>query len=199
MRQRKNFASSLSSSGQALIETVLVIPLLIFLVLNAINFGYFFATALNLAAAPRTAGLYSIMGQSTPRSDALPPAGDDTNQSSVTYMTYQDMSGTFRNWSTAPIRVCSLSLGVNPSGEDTTAETVNCVSYNMAGPSFPTLESDPAAPVFKLNRIDIRYTFRPLIPGWIFSLALLPAPICTTGGGGVTCTFHRQATMRAMN
>ena len=194
---RKSFVSTSSTSGQSLIVTVLLVPFLLFLAFNAINFGYFFYVALNLAAAPRTSALYGAMGQATPRADKLPPAGDTTNPSSVAFMGYQDMTGSFGNWSTAPIQICSLTLGVtNPN---TPSEQVNCVDYNSGSFTYNALPSDPEAPDFKLQRVDIRYTFHPLIPGWIFSLALLPAPICTTGGGGVTCTFHRQATMRAMN
>ncbi len=196
-KKKKSFVSSSSSSGQSLIETVLLVPFLLFLVFNAINFGYFFYVALNLAAAPRTGALYSIMGQSTPRSDKLPPAGDASNPASVTSMTYKDMSGAFGNWSTSPIQICSLTLGVtNP---DTTSEQVNCVDYNSGSFTYTAVPSDPAAPVFKLQRVDVRYTFHPLIPGWIFSLAMLPAPICTTSGGSLTCTFQRRALMRAMN
>ncbi len=51
------------NSGQALVETVLLLPLLMAIVLNAINFGYFFLMALNITSAARSGGLYSIMGK----------------------------------------------------------------------------------------------------------------------------------------
>lgn len=42
------------SSGQALLETALVLPVLLALIFNVINFGYFFLVPLNLSAAPRS-------------------------------------------------------------------------------------------------------------------------------------------------
>jgi Flp pilus assembly protein TadG len=196
-KTRKSFVSSSSTSGQSLIETVLLVPFLLFLVFNAINFGYFFYVALNLAAAPRTSALYGAMGQATPRSDALPPPGDTTNPESVAFMGYQDMAGAFGNWSTAPIEICSVPLGV--TNANTTTEQVNCVAYNSGSFTWNAIPSDPEAPDFKLQRVDIRYTFHPLIPGWVFSLAMLPAPICQRSGGSLTCTFRRRAIFRAMN
>jgi len=55
-----------ADSGQALIETAFVLPVILIIVLNAINFGYFYLVALNLAAAPRAGVEYSIQGNSTP-------------------------------------------------------------------------------------------------------------------------------------
>jgi len=48
-------------SGQALIETVLLVPLLLAIILNAVNFGYFFLMALNITSSARSSALYSIM------------------------------------------------------------------------------------------------------------------------------------------
>ena len=39
------------SRGQSLVETVLLMPLVLLIVLNVVNFGYFFVVAVNLAAA----------------------------------------------------------------------------------------------------------------------------------------------------
>ena len=44
-----------SRSGEGLIETALIVPFLLTMILNAVNFGYFFLVALNLTAAPRSA------------------------------------------------------------------------------------------------------------------------------------------------
>jgi Flp pilus assembly protein TadG len=41
------------TSGQALLETALVLPLLLALIFNVINFGYFFFVALNSPSAAR--------------------------------------------------------------------------------------------------------------------------------------------------
>jgi len=52
--------------GQSIVETILMMPVLLLFLLNAVNFGYFFFVATNLAAAPRIGVEYSIMGGATP-------------------------------------------------------------------------------------------------------------------------------------
>ena len=63
------------TQGQSLIETALLLPILLLLAFNAINFGYFFFVAVNLAAAPRTGVQLSIIGEATPVNIPLSPAG----------------------------------------------------------------------------------------------------------------------------
>ena len=67
-----------STSGQALVETALMLPVLMLFVLNIINFGYFFLVALNLTVSPRSGVEYSILGFATPSSLSLPAAGPPT-------------------------------------------------------------------------------------------------------------------------
>ena len=54
MRKHARKGLARCTAGQALLETALVLPLLLVLILNVINFGYFFFVALNLSAAPRS-------------------------------------------------------------------------------------------------------------------------------------------------
>jgi Flp pilus assembly protein TadG len=189
-------------TGQSLVETVLLMPVLLLLVLNAINFGYFFLVALNLTSASRSGVGYSIQGSSTPSAIALPAAGPSTNTLSVSYLTYRDMTGALGTpTASGSLQVCSQSVGLGSAG--TTSEKALCSTFGPAA-SFPTPASDPelnsgsTAPAFVLNRVDVTYRFSPLIPGAVFNLTLLAAPICTTSAGTFTCAFHRQASMRAM-
>ena len=62
----------------------------------------------------------------------------------------------------------------------------------------PAPDADPEAPLFVLHRVDITYTFSPLIDARLFNLILLATPVCSGSGAGVACTFHRQVSMRAM-
>jgi hypothetical protein len=179
-----------SDSGQALLETALVMPLLIFIVLNALNFGYCFVVALNISAAPRSGVLYSIMGFSTPGTLTLPSAGPSGTQSSVSYLTYQDLTGGLSNPQGASVEVCSTVVGIQAPG------TSKCSSFGSA--SFPTQPADPEPSNFYLHQVYIAYSFSPLIPGQPFGL-LLPTPSCTTAGNNTTCTFYRQVSMRVMN
>jgi len=186
-------------SGQALIESALLVPFLLTMILNTVNFGYFFLVALNLTSAPRSAVEYSIQGFQTPATLTLAPgpssANPSSDNSSVAYLLYQDLSGALGSSTSATVKVCSGSLG--------SGNCVTCSGYSTAcgapaaspgGASY----TDPEAS-FVLNRVDVTYTFRPLIPGTAFNLTLLPASICSVSGGSVSCTFHRYASMREMN
>src|ERR1700758_5513804 len=110
MRKSKRFNNC---SGQALIETALILPLLLMIVLNAVNFGYFFLMALNITAASRTSGIYSVMGGATPAALPLPNAGPVTTTTTVSYLAYQDLTGAVYSPSTSNtgVQVCSSSVG----------------------------------------------------------------------------------------
>ncbi len=200
-----------SSRGQSLVETAIMLPLMLFLVLNAVNFGYFFLMMVNLTGASRSAATYSIEGSATPAATPLPPSGSSTNNLagtlSVSYLAYQDMTGAIGSPTGASVQVCSpiningSNSGVNGTGANLKSNCVTCTgnTCGSVGTGSPVPSADPEAPSFVLNRVDILYTFTPIIPGTPFNIALLASPACTVGGGGsVTCTFRRTAQMRAM-
>jgi hypothetical protein len=183
--------------------------MLLMVVFNAINFGYFFLVAVNVAAAPRSGVEYSIMGGVTPGSLQLPSAGGPSTQTSVSYLVYQDMAGTLAGFNNTTVQVCTSSNIVNGSGTNgsgTGKVYTNCASCSSGScgsesttTGGPPLSADPESPTFLLNRVDLTYSFRPLIPGTVFNLALLPSSLCTGSGSSMTCKFHRQVSMRAMN
>ena len=194
-RTPRGFASS---SGQALVETALIVPFLLMLALNTINFAYFFLVAVNLAAAPRSGALYSILGFATPNSLSLPPPGQaagctTTTSTSVSCLTLNDMTGALSSGGSTPVQVCTVFTGINADG------TSKCTPYNSSGSYTPDIDMGSASSGFHLNRVDVTYTFRPLIPGTPFNITLLAASICNSSGGSFQCTFHRQAEMRVMN
>ena len=136
-----------NSSGQALIETAIMLPLLLVIVLNAVNFAFFFLMALNITSSSRSSGIYSVMGGATPAAKALPLAGPQTTASTVSYLAYQDLTGAVSTPSTSNtgVNVCSSTVGISGSGSSTVA---TCTS-NGAGGGFPTsAEADPEAPSF---------------------------------------------------
>jgi Flp pilus assembly protein TadG len=188
--------------GQALLETVLLMPLLLMVVLNAVNFGYFFLMALNLTSAARTSALYSIMGDETPAAIAVPPAGPSSSTNSVSYIAYQDLTGAVSSPSTnAGIQVCSPSVGILNAG--TATQKTQCTTFGSVG-SFPASEADPelnsagTVPAFLMNRVDVAYQFSPPIPLTPFNLLVLGSANCASSGGSVTCTFYRHSVMRVM-
>jgi hypothetical protein len=194
-------------SGQSIVETILMMPVLLLFLLNAVNFGYFFLVVTNLAAAPRTGVEYSIMGGATPAAIELPASGPTTNTLSSSFLTYEDMRGALNAPTTnAWVQVCSASNGalLNPG---TTTARAQCFQSSTppAGHGFPAVGVDPelnadsSAPAFVLNQVDVVYKFVPLIPGTPFNILLLASPICTVTGTNVSCVFHRQSVMRGMN
>ena len=187
--QRKTGFSN--CSGQALLETALVMPLLLLLILNAVNFGYCFLVALNLSAAPRSGVLYSILGFSTPGTLTMAPAGPPGTNTSISYLTYQDMTGALSGPQGATIQVCSTSVGIASAG---TSSCVTCSGGSCSsGSNLASPGADPEPSSFYLQRVDVQYQFPTLIPGTPFGI-LLP-PNCSAS----TCTFNRHVSMRAMN
>jgi hypothetical protein len=92
--------------------------------------------------------------------------------------------------------VCSQAIGLNNTGA--TTQAAKCTAFGGTY-SFPAAISDPESPSFVLNQVDVAYTFSPLINGTIFNIFILAAPVCSSTSGSVSCTFHRQVLMRAMN
>lgn len=182
-----------SHSGQSLIETALLLPLLLLLIFNVINFAYYFLVGIHLASAPREGVQYSAMGFSTPGQLTLPEVGPAGAAASVAYLTYQDMAALVDTNVGAQVRVCTSAAGTTVDGSGNhVARCVLCTSGSDtcstgSGP-FATPAVDPEGTAFVLHRVDVQYTVAPLIPGTVFGITVLPS-----------YTFHRQVSMRAMN
>src|SRR6266567_100412 len=177
-----------STSGQALIETALILPILLTVVLNAVNFAFFFLVALNITSSSRTSGIYSIMGGATPAAMALPTSAN------VTDLAQQDLTGALSAPTTKTgVNVCSSTIGTSGTGAST---VTTCTSTGIGG-GYPTsADADPEAPDFLMGRVDVAYQFSPPIPLTPFNALLLLATNCSSSGGTVTCTFYRHIVMR---
>lgn len=185
------------SRGQSLIETALLIPLLLMLILNAINFGYFLLVTLNLTSATRDGIEYAIEGSSTPANATLPSPGvlSETTATTVNSLIAKELGSL--NAGQLGVQVCSLNLGSTTGASPTTS----CSTAGTTPSTVPSPDPDPEAatyPGYALNRVDVWYKFQPLIPATPFSLAVLSFPACTSTGSTTTCTFSRHAEMRAM-
>jgi hypothetical protein len=191
------------SSGQALIETILIMPLLLIIILNAVNFGYFFLMALNITSASRSSAIYSVMGSSTPAAEALPKAGPVGTTTTVSYLAIQDLTGAVYSPSAGSggntgIHVCSPTVGILNAGATTQKSDCTTIgsigSFSAADPD-PEMNEDSTVPAFMLNRVDIAYQFRAPIPIFPFDAIVLISSACDSSG---TCTFYRHSVMRAM-
>lgn len=198
MVRMRSLRSRFSDRGQSLIETALMLPILLLIAFNAINFWYFFFVAVNLAGAPRAGVQYSIVGSATPLNTMLPKAGPPSDAFSVSFLTYQDMRGALPNSSPARVQVCSKNLGLSGSGGN---RRTNCLPFGTGAETFipapdPETPTDPnQSPKFFLNRVDVVYQLTPPIPPFELPIpggpiSLVPAP---------TLRFHRQVSMRAMD
>lgn len=166
--------------GQSLLETALFLPLLVVLAVFAVDFGYMFIVAANLSSASRTAAEYSVQGYETPGQATLPAAGPISTVTSVAALAVADLSGLVSASTTTTVQVCSKEIGV-------TNNVAQCSSYGPAGTSY-TPGTDPEAPTFVLNRVDVTYTIQPPIPLSFFSHPLI-----------TSLKFHRQVSMRALD
>ncbi len=190
------------SRGQSLVETALMIPLLLLLILNAVNVGYFFLVTLNLTSAARNGIEYAIQGSSTPSNGSLPLA-TGTTASTVSYLIYQEMTGALNAPTGVQVQVCSLNLGSSGSASSATSNCQTCTNSGCSGATVgagsPVPNSDPeSANGFALNRVDVTYHFNTLVPATPFNLVVASFPTCSSSGGAVSCTFVRHAEMRAM-
>jgi Flp pilus assembly protein TadG len=196
-----------NSYGQSLVETALMLPLMLIVVLNVINLAYFFLVATNLTGAARSSTLYAIEGSYTPYAFLQPASGSSncsTAPNTVSCLAFQDLTGAVWNPTNTnnSIRVCSNS-NINSSGQGTngtgSSQVSNCQTCTSTGCSAtavgsPAPPADPEAPNFVANEVTINYQFVTLIPGTFFNAALQSIPGCS----GSTCTFIRKSTMRSM-
>jgi len=117
-----------------------MLPLLLLLVCNVVNLGYFFLVIVNLTGASRTSALYSIEGSYTPYAQQEAASGTATGSilttpGTVAYTVYQDLNGAVWNPTGSTVQVCtqmnidpSTGSGVNGSGAGQLANCESCTS-----------------------------------------------------------------------
>lgn len=156
-----------TSSGQALIEYVLTLPLLFLLIVNLVNFGGFFFAWITVANAARAGANYAILGGASV--GALPQA----TAAQITSIITQDASS-LPNQSSLAVNICQSFNG-----------TVTALSGTCSA-----VPADPEPTSYVLASIDVTYTYQPFIPaGFQFPNLNIYATIPPT-------TVHRRAVMR---
>jgi Flp pilus assembly protein TadG len=146
----------LRNQGQALIEYILVLPLIFVLVVNVVNFGGFFYAFVTVANAARAGADYAVLGGATPAS------------SHIASVTASDITTLITNEIASLPNNPSLSVSVCQSGGTTTA-TGACTSL-----------ADPEAASYVLTSIDVTYTYKPFIPLFSFPNLHINATLPTT-------------------
>jgi Flp pilus assembly protein TadG len=166
-------------SGQSLIETAMFLPILILVMAYAVDYGYFFFVAADLTSAAHNAAEYSIQGYQTPSQGSIPAAGPISTTTSVASLAVASLN-LLNASTTTSVQVCSESLGMS-------GNIPLCSNYGPAAGTY-TPATDPEAPTFVLQRVDVTYTVQPPVPITFFKVTLISA-----------MQFHRQVSMRVMN
>jgi hypothetical protein len=174
-------------AGSSMIETALVLPILVLMLCFAIDAGYFFIVAANLASSSRSAVLYSGQGFVAPGQQSLPPAGTAgslVDTAGVAGLAGGDLSGLAGMLTKTSVQVCSKKLGVTQTSD---GYRTKCSTFPSGTLSY-TPDQDPFSNYGMLTqRVDVVYTVSPPIPIDFFSFSMPPL------------TVHWQAEMRALD
>lgn len=144
--QHKNGKNG-GESGQALIEAALVIPLMILLILNVVNFGAFLHAWIAVANAARSGAQYWAIGGAMVTAPATPSEGQVT-------ALVQNSLAMLPNNASVQVRVCSNNPVRTPR--------INCVGSGST--TAPPTDISEGSALYVLGTVDVSYTYRPLVP-----------------------------------
>ena len=160
-----------SSSGQALIEFALVLPLLFLLIVNVINFGGMLYAWICVSNAARAGAQYYITSGASVGAPAT-PAG-----AAVRTLVLDDIHPLPNS---ANAQVCV----------STSTSAAVCNTGSGTQPAADSGEGTPAI-TYPVAAVDVTYTYQPFIPLWSFPALGIRATLPPTA-------IHRQATMRIL-
>ena len=161
----------LRNHGQALIEYILVLPMVFLLLVNVVNFGGFFYAFVTVSNAARAAADYAIMAGASVASSNIKTA----TASQINTLITTDIA----------------SLPNNPSLSVNICKNNNGAITTLSG-TCTSVASDPEPGSYVLTSIDVTYTYKPFIPLFSFPNLNIYATIPPT-------TIHRRAVMRMIN
>ena len=164
---------SASSGGNSLVEFALILPLILLLVVNIVNFGAFMYAWITVSNAARGGAQYMILGGA---SAGFPTQAD---ASQISTMITNDVK-TLPNAASVVVRVCTNNNG---TWDQISGGTTACSAAHTDG------FSDPEPTSFVLATVDVTYTYQPLIPLWEFPKLGIHATLPPT-------TVHRTGVMR---
>jgi Flp pilus assembly protein TadG len=166
-----------STRGTALLETAIALPMLLVLLLNAMNFATYVYDWIVLDNAARAATEYQIYNGTVVGAPGMPTLTQLEN------LVYSDSLLTA---SKVSIEVCSKNNG-----------TVACNGTGNATVSSNSLSgiADPEPSFFTLWAVDLYYGYTPVVS----ALSLIPAGTsCVINNTTYTTCIHRQVVMRSM-
>jgi Flp pilus assembly protein TadG len=131
--------------GQALIEFILILPMIFLLIVNLVNFGGFFYSFITVANAARAGANYAVLGFFSVGTPSTPTGPQ------ITAVVRQDLSS-LPNSTAATINVCKN----------------NGVTVKVLSGSCTSIPSDPESASYVLTSVDVTYTYSPFIPLFSF-------------------------------
>lgn len=173
--------NSSKRSGQALVELAFIIPFLLLVIANVVNFGGMFYAAITVANAARNASQNFIYGSATIRNTRTPTA------SQVWTLVEQD-TYTLHNRDTVAIRVC-LENRDDPADPACTEQGPAAGTLTFTNPPIDTRDEGFA---YLNGWVDVGYTYTPFIP--LFTIPVLGVPLSPPPQ-----TIIRQSLMRVLN
>ncbi len=176
-----------SSDGSSLIETAMIMPILVLMLCFAIDIGYFFIVAANLASSARNAVLYSGQGFISPAQQQLPSAGTSgslADTAGVAGLAGGDLSGLADMAIKTRVQVCSKVIGVTQTAN---GFITNCSTFPSGALSFAPDQDPESQNGMLTQRVDVVYTVSPPIPIDFFNFSMPPL------------TVHWSAQMRAVD
>jgi hypothetical protein len=159
-----NKAGAGEESGQALVECALVLPIMILLILNVVNFGAFLYSWITVANAARSGAQYMIIG------GAMVTAPPTPSEDRVAALVRNDLAALPNAATLAQVRVCSNNPFRDP--------VVKCSGTGTTVDPPPDPEHGPSAGVpapYVLGTVDVTYRYQPIVP--LAYLTLPPAII----------------------
>jgi Flp pilus assembly protein TadG len=199
-------------TGQSLVEFALMLPLILILIVNIVNFAGFFYAFIAVGNASRSAGDYTIMGSiAYSGTDAggasagtlkAPSDNGSAGAQLVANMLGTDMLS-LPNRTSINVRVCELNPSSAAIGNATCnvcnnsagTGTMSCSSGSGSFTTNPSPDTTTGEGTnYTLTWVDVSYTYNPFIPvGFTFPGL----------GFGVTLpsnlVLHRQSIYRVLN
>jgi Flp pilus assembly protein TadG len=163
-----------SRKGGSLIEFALILPLILLLIVNVVNFGSFLYTWIAIFNAVRAGAQYMVL------SGASVGYPRDATAALITTLVQNDLGSVIGG--AATINVCTNNNGVYHPTSITTGSA--CASANNTDGY-----SDPEPTHYVLATVDVTYSWQPIIPLWEFPALKIHATLPPQ-------TIHRTAVMR---
>jgi Flp pilus assembly protein TadG len=162
---------SASERGQSLVEYAFMVPFLVLLIINIVNFGAFFYDWIEVANAVRTGAQYGVLSSAS--AGGL-TAATGTQIAALITSDMASLPGT------PTVSVCENNNG-----------TLSTLTGTCSLTGAHAVPADPEAPNYILLTVDVTYTYTPLTGALSFPKLGIHATIPPTA-------IHRRAVMRVM-